>query len=73
MVDLSRVELEITGCKPVVLPLAPQAHLKILHQYIVFVKSKNKKLDDRDLRIYEDFTGRSIFQSSPTALCAQKP
>lgn len=40
MVDLSRVELEITGCKPVVLPLAPQAHLKILHQYIVFVKSK---------------------------------
>ena len=40
MVDLSRVELEITGCKPVVLPLAPQAHLKILHQYIVFVKLK---------------------------------
>ena len=55
MVDRKRIELFPKACKAPVLPLSLTAHLKILHQYIVFVKLK-VKLDDHDLRIYEDFT-----------------
>ena len=42
MVDRKRIELFPKACKAPVLPLSLTAHLKILHQYIVFVKSKNK-------------------------------
>ncbi len=49
---------------------APFKNLTPIHS---ISQIKKQKLDDRDLRIYEDFTGRSIFRSSPTALCAQKP
>ena len=55
MVDRKRIELFPKACKAPVLPLSLTAHLKILHQYIVFVKLKIK-LYDYDLRIYEDFT-----------------
>ena len=41
MVDRKRLELFPKACKAPVLPLSLTAHLKILHQYIVFVKSKN--------------------------------
>ena len=41
MVDRKRIELFPKACKAPVLPLSLTAHLKILHQYIVFVKSKN--------------------------------
>ena len=40
MVDRKRIELFPKACKAPVLPLSLTAHLKILHQYIVFVKSK---------------------------------
>ena len=42
MVDRKRIELFPKACKAPVLPLSLTAHLKILHQYIVFVKSKNQ-------------------------------
>ena len=42
MVDRKRIELFPKACKAPVLPLSLTAHLKILHQYIVFVKLKNK-------------------------------
>lgn len=42
MVDRKRIELFPKACKAPVLPLSLTAHLKILHQYIVFVKTKNK-------------------------------
>ena len=41
MVDRKRIELFPKACKAPVLPLSLTAHLKILHPYIVFVKSKN--------------------------------
>ena len=63
MVDRKRIELFPKACKAPVLPLSLTAHLKILHQYIVFVKLKIK-LYDYDLRIYEDFT--TLFQMSIT-------
>ncbi len=44
MVDRKRIELFPKACKAPVLPLSLTAHLKILHQYIVFVKSKNSDL-----------------------------
>ncbi len=40
MVDRKRIELFPKACKAPVLPLSLTAHLKILHQYIVFVKLK---------------------------------
>ena len=40
MVDRKRIELFPKACKAPVLPLSPTAHLNILHQYIVYVKSK---------------------------------
>ena len=42
MVDRKRIELFPKACKAPVLPLSLTAHLKILHQYIVFVKLKIK-------------------------------
>ena len=42
MVDRKRIELFPKACKAPVLPLSPTAHLNILHQYIVYVKSKNQ-------------------------------
>jgi hypothetical protein len=42
MVDRKRIELFPKACKAPVLPLSLTAHLNILHQYIVFVKSKNQ-------------------------------
>ena len=42
MVDRKGIEPFPKACKAPVLPLSLTAHLKILHQYIVFVKSKNQ-------------------------------
>ena len=46
MVDRKRIELFPKACKAPVLPLSLTAHLKILHQYIVFVKLKIKMAGD---------------------------
>ena len=42
LVDRKRIELFPKACKAPVLPLSLTAHTKNLHQYIVFVKRKNK-------------------------------